>query len=166
MAVERSSPRGPYLCRWAPCVRAHEPGQGQLPCEEYRPPGRICPDAPRSPAPVDIGHESIDSNWRLLPDAPSLKDNLQKKPNGRDHRHPMHLRQPPSRASRWRRVHSPPPGPRLPGVDFCSSVIVVASSIPGGNSPSAPHGESRVSPRRLANKTHARWRETLSGRTN
>jgi hypothetical protein len=28
-------------CRWAPCVRGHDPGQGQLPCESYRPPGQL-----------------------------------------------------------------------------------------------------------------------------
>jgi hypothetical protein len=28
-------------CRWAPYVRGHDPGQGQLPCESYRPPGQL-----------------------------------------------------------------------------------------------------------------------------
>ena len=28
-------------CRWAPCVRSHDSGQGQLPCESYRPPGQL-----------------------------------------------------------------------------------------------------------------------------
>ena len=40
----------PTRCRWAPCIRGHGLGQGQLPCGSYRPPGRIARDAPRSPA--------------------------------------------------------------------------------------------------------------------
>ena len=40
-AVEASIPLGPYECRWAPCVRDHGPGQGQLPCGSYRPRGYV-----------------------------------------------------------------------------------------------------------------------------
>ena len=36
---KRMIPRGPYESRWAPCVRGHGPGQGQLPCGSYRPRG-------------------------------------------------------------------------------------------------------------------------------
>ena len=39
----------PTRCRWAPCVRGHGPGQGQLPCGSYRPPGRSAPR--RTPQP-------------------------------------------------------------------------------------------------------------------
>ena len=46
---ERRSRVVPTRCRWAPCIRGHGLGQGQLPCEFYRPPGH-CSDAPRSPA--------------------------------------------------------------------------------------------------------------------
>src|SRR5581483_1149410 len=46
---ERRSRVVPTRCRWAPFVRDHGLGQGQLPCESYRPPGR-CSNAPRSPA--------------------------------------------------------------------------------------------------------------------
>jgi len=41
-------PRGPYECRWAPCIRSHGSGQGQHPCGSYRPPGHFAPDEPRS----------------------------------------------------------------------------------------------------------------------
>jgi homoserine acetyltransferase len=30
-------------CRWAPYVRGHDPGQGQLPCESYRQSRRVTP---------------------------------------------------------------------------------------------------------------------------
>ena len=46
-----SIPRGPYKnVRWAPYVRSHGSGQGQLPCEIYRPPGRFWR---RTPQPCD-----------------------------------------------------------------------------------------------------------------
>src|SRR5262249_57063762 len=41
--------RVPYESRWAPYVRAHEPGQGQLPSGSIRPRGYDSV-APRSPA--------------------------------------------------------------------------------------------------------------------
>ncbi len=53
-AVGACEPAWPYKCRWAPFVRDHGPGQGQLPCGSYRPLGRIAPDAPRSPAEVNL----------------------------------------------------------------------------------------------------------------
>ena len=51
----------PTRCRWAPCVRGHGPGQGQLPCGFYRPPGCMpathpaaLPDANMRPHPRKI----------------------------------------------------------------------------------------------------------------
>ena len=41
--------RVPYTCRWAPCDRTHELGQGQLPKRSIRP-RELAPDAPGSPA--------------------------------------------------------------------------------------------------------------------
>src|SRR5215467_5405232 len=45
--------RVPYESRWAPYVRAHEPGQGQLPSGSIRPRGYDSV-APRSPAAANL----------------------------------------------------------------------------------------------------------------
>src|SRR5262244_1853664 len=50
--LERRS-RVPYESRWAPYVRAHEPGQGQLPSGSIRPRGYDSV-APRSPAGANL----------------------------------------------------------------------------------------------------------------
>ena len=39
--------RWPYKCRWAPFIRGHDPGQGQLPCGSYRPPGHCSRRTPQ-----------------------------------------------------------------------------------------------------------------------
>lgn len=38
-------------CRWAPCVRGHDPGQGQLPVSTIKAPGYHAPDARGSTCP-------------------------------------------------------------------------------------------------------------------
>src|SRR5215467_15855233 len=71
-SVRRS--RVPYESRWAPYVRAHEPGQGQLPSGSIRPRGYDSV-APRSPAPANLvirparRHHAGDSLLRPLPAA-------------------------------------------------------------------------------------------------
>ena len=39
---------GDLQSRWAPCIRAHGPGQGQLPLGSIRPRGKVSPAEPRS----------------------------------------------------------------------------------------------------------------------
>ena len=57
--VEHRS-RVPYTSRWAPCDRAHEPGQGQLPKRSIRP-RELAPDAPGS---IRSGNVMGRSDWR------------------------------------------------------------------------------------------------------
>ena len=52
--------RVPYTSRWAPCDRAHEPGQGQLPKRSIRP-RELAPDAPGSIRPGNVMGRS---DWR------------------------------------------------------------------------------------------------------
>jgi hypothetical protein len=57
-------PPGPYSCRWAPCVRDQDPGQGQLPSGSYRPRGTNAPNAPRSA--LNVGNRRQKTSGQIV----------------------------------------------------------------------------------------------------